>query len=66
MAAIEALASTASTALVTAAVTDFFEGVRHRVAVLFGRFRPRRRLTIPWPLAGMSGSPPRAGASRPE
>ena len=35
--AIEALAATASTALVTAAATDAFEGVRHRVARMFGR-----------------------------
>lgn len=35
--AIEALASTASSAVVTAAATDLFEGVRHRVARLFGR-----------------------------
>jgi hypothetical protein len=40
VAAIEALTATASTALVTAAVTDTFEGVRHRVAKMFGRDRP--------------------------
>lgn len=40
IAAIEALASTASAALVTAAVTDVFEGVRHRIARLFGRGEP--------------------------
>jgi hypothetical protein len=40
VAAIEALSATASTALVTAAVTDTFEGVRHRVAQMFGRGRP--------------------------
>jgi hypothetical protein len=40
VAAIEALTATASTALVTAAVTDTFEGVRHRVAQMFGRGRP--------------------------
>jgi hypothetical protein len=40
VAAIEALTATASTALVTAAVTDTFEGVRRRVAQMFGRGQP--------------------------
>jgi hypothetical protein len=35
-----ALAQTASTALVTAAVTDAWEGLRHKIAGLFGRGQP--------------------------
>jgi hypothetical protein len=44
IAAIDALAGTASTALVTAAATDLFESVRNRVAKLFGRVRPDRAI----------------------
>ncbi len=50
LAAIEALASTASAAVVTAAATDLFEGVRRRVARMFGRGEPdpgaEQRLTL--------------------
>ena len=40
VAAIEALASTASTALVTAVVTDSWEKIRRKVATIFGRGKP--------------------------
>lgn len=40
LAAVEALATTASSAVVTAAATDAFEAVRHKVARLFGRGEP--------------------------
>src|SRR5262245_26459203 len=40
LAALEALASTASAAVVTAAATDLFETVRRQVALLFGRGEP--------------------------